>query len=75
MTGTKLATAVGLDPVRAREIATSNEFEREVREREQLWLQRGVSGVPFVVVNNQYAIEGAHPPESYEQGLRQIARS
>lgn len=71
----ELAAAVGLDPVRARSIATGNEFEREVREREQLWLQRGVSGVPFVVVNNQYAIEGAHPPESYEQGLRQIARS
>ncbi len=71
----ELAAAVGLDPVRARSIATGNEFEREVREREQLWLQRGVSGVPFLVVNNQYAIEGAHPPESYEQGLRQIARS
>jgi predicted DsbA family dithiol-disulfide isomerase len=32
-----------------------------------------VGGVPFVVVNNKYAIEGAQPPEAFEQALRQIA--
>ena len=71
----ELATQVGLDPVRAREIASGREFEREVRERERYWIERGVSGVPLVVVDDAYAIEGAHPPESFEQALRQIARS
>jgi len=29
--------------------------------------------VPLVVVNGQYAIEGAQSSEAYEQALRQIA--
>ena len=71
----ELAAQAGLDPVRAQEIASGREFEREVRERERYWIERGVSGVPLVVVDDAYAIEGAHPPESFEQALRQIARS
>jgi predicted DsbA family dithiol-disulfide isomerase len=34
-----------------------------------------VYGVPFVLVNDQYAIEGAQPPEMFEQALRRIATS
>jgi predicted DsbA family dithiol-disulfide isomerase len=37
-------------------------------------VEAGVRGVPFVVVNGKYAIEGAQSPEAYEQALRQIAR-
>ena len=71
----ELATEVGLDPVRAKEILESREFEAEVRSRERYWLELGVSGVPFVLVNGKYAIEGAQPPEAFEQALRQIART
>jgi predicted DsbA family dithiol-disulfide isomerase len=67
------AAGAGLDAARARSIAEGNEFEREVRERERLWLERGVHGVPLVVVNDKYGIEGAQPPEAYERALRQIA--
>jgi predicted DsbA family dithiol-disulfide isomerase len=70
-----LAGAVGLDPARAKSIVESDEFAAEVRERERFWLQLGVSGVPFVVVNESYAIEGAQPPEAFEQALRQIIGS
>jgi len=66
------AVAVGLDPARAKAIVESDEFAAEVRERERFWLQQGVSGVPFVVVNEKYAIEGAQPPEAFEQAFRQI---
>lgn len=69
----ELAAAAGLDAARARSIVGSREYEAEVREREQFWLQKGVHGVPLVVVNDSYGIEGAQPPESYEQALRQIA--
>jgi len=68
------AASVGLDPVRAKSVAEGREFEREVRERERHWLEMGVRGVPFVVVNGKYAIEGAQPPEAYEQALREIAK-
>ena len=68
-----LAREVGLDPVRAREIAEGDEFAAEVRQHEREWVQRGVSGVPFVVVNGKYALEGAHPPGDFEQAFRDIA--
>ena len=67
------AASVGLDRARAEAIANGNEFASEVRERERHWQQQGVSGVPFVVINNKYAIEGAQPPEAFEQAFRQIA--
>lgn len=71
----ELAGKVGLDAARARAILESDEFTAEVRKREQYWQQRGVNGVPFVLVNDAYAIEGAQPPEAFEQALRQIAGS
>lgn len=70
----ELAGAVGLDSARARSVLESREFEPEVRERERYWLQRGVSGVPLVIVEDKYALEGAQPPERYEQALRQVAQ-
>ena len=70
----ELAAQVGLDASRAKAILESDEFVAEVRERERHWVQSGVNGVPFVVVNGKYAIEGAETPEGYEQALRQIAR-
>jgi predicted DsbA family dithiol-disulfide isomerase len=70
-----LAGAVGLDASRARAIFGSDEFASEVRERERHWRERGVSAVPTVVVNDSYVIEGAQPPEAFEQALRQAALS
>jgi len=67
------AAAVGLDAARAKSIVESGEFAAEVREKERFWMQQGVSGVPFVVVNDAYAIEGAQPPEVFEEALREIA--
>ena len=71
----ELAGKVGLDPVRAKAILGSDEYAAEVRDREHFWTRSGVSGVPFVVVNDKYAIEGAQPPEAFEQAFRQIAQS
>ena len=70
----ELAAAVGLDVDRARQILGSDEYTAEVRARERLWVERGVQGVPFVVVNGKYAIEGAQSPEAFEQAFREIAR-
>jgi len=67
------AQAAGLDADRARSVVESREFEDEVRARERYWREQGVGGVPLVVVNGRYALEGAQPPEAYEQALRQIA--
>lgn len=69
----QLAGDVGLDKARAQAILDGDEFTSEVRERERHWLKMGVGGVPFVVINGKYAIEGAQPPAAFEQALRQIA--
>lgn len=69
----ELAAAAGLDAARAREIAEGDEFAPGVRERERHWREQGVSAVPTVVVDGRYVIEGAQPPEAFEQALRQVA--
>ena len=71
----ELAAKVGLDQERAKQILAGDEYGAEVRERERFWIQTGVQGVPFVVVNGKYAIEGAQPPEAFEQAFRQIAQA
>lgn len=68
----ELAGKVGLDAALAKQVIESSEFADAVRERERFWIQQGVRGVPFVVIDNKYAIEGAQPPEAYEQAIRQI---
>lgn len=69
----ELAENVGLDVARARAILESDEFGNEVRAREHHWMQRGVHGVPLVVVNGRHGISGAETPENYERALRQLA--
>jgi predicted DsbA family dithiol-disulfide isomerase len=68
------AGLVGLDTVRAKNILASDEFAKEVREREQFYLNNGIHAVPSVVVNNRHLIQGGQPPEVFEQALRGIAK-
>ena len=57
---------------RAEAVLASDEFADEVREEEQQWLQRGVSSVPTVVFNGQYAVTGGQPVETFVGAIRQI---
>jgi len=68
-----VATAVGLDPIEAKAILSSNRYADDVRKEEQLWQSRGISSVPAVVINERYLISGGQPPEAFEQALRDIA--
>jgi len=69
----ELAAGVGLDPARAKSIVESDEFTQEVRNKERYWLELGVGGVPFVLLNDKYAIEGAQSPDTFAQALREVA--
>ncbi|PAW52393.1 disulfide bond formation protein DsbA [Pseudomonas moraviensis] len=68
----QIVESVGLDRQRAEAILASDEFADEVREEEQLWLQRGVSSVPTVVFNGQYAVTGGQPVDTFVGAIRQI---
>ena len=67
-----IAESVGLDIKRAAEILASDEYAAEVREQEQLWISRGVSSVPTIVFNDQYAVSGGQPAEAFVGAIRQI---
>ncbi|MGH8150450.1 MAG: DsbA family oxidoreductase [Steroidobacteraceae bacterium] len=68
-----LTTRVGLDPSRARQILTGDEYAAEVRAQERLYHDRGVNAVPAAIVNDQYLIEGGQPVQVFEELLRRIA--
>ncbi len=67
-----MAQKVGLDRVRAQAVLDNNEYTHEVREAEQLWTSRGVSSVPTIVFNDQYAVSGGQPVDVFVSAIRQI---
>ncbi|CRM58569.1 DsbA family oxidoreductase [Pseudomonas sp. Wu6] len=67
-----IAQSVGLDPQRTADILASDEYAAEVREQEKLWLTRGVTSVPTIVFNDQYAVSGGQPAEAFVGAIRQI---
>lgn len=67
-----LAAQAGLDTVRTRQILDSDDYAGQVRADEQLWRERGINGVPAVIINEQYMIQGGQPVEVFEQALRQV---
>ena len=67
------AVAAGLDGERALEILQSDEFTSDVRERQSMYTQAGISSVPAIIINEQHLISGGQPVEVFERALRQIA--
>jgi len=63
----------GLDRARAAEVLSGAEFADEVRQREQLYLSRGIHSVPAVIINDRYLVQGGQPVEMFEQALREVA--
>ncbi|MBL8290049.1 MAG: DsbA family oxidoreductase [Rubrivivax sp.] len=68
-----LAARVGLDAARAAQILDGDEYAAQVRAAEQQWQRAGIHAVPAIVVDRRHLIEGAQPPEVFEQALKQIA--
>lgn len=62
----------GLDPIRAQEILDSSEFSREVKEEETAYLKAGINSVPAIILNDQYLLQGAQPPESFVNAFEQL---
>lgn len=69
----RLAREVGLDPKRAEEILSSDEYAEETREQERFYLDQGIHSVPAIIINDSYLIQGGQPVEVFEQALRKIA--
>jgi predicted DsbA family dithiol-disulfide isomerase len=69
---TKLAVEVGLDGDYVAHMLASGEMADVVRNDEQTAKEYGVTGVPFFLINNKYALTGAQPTETFVQALKQI---
>lgn len=70
-----MAGEVGLNTERAREVLTSGEFAKEVRELEAFYVGHGISSVPTMIFNERHLVEGSQSVEYYEQVLRQMAQA
>lgn len=68
-----VVVAAGLDKTKAQSLLDSDEGVVEVEYLEQLNHQRGISGVPFYIVNHKYGISGAQLPEHFVRAFRDIA--
>ncbi len=69
---TKLATEAGLDEKEVSAMLDSNDFDEAVRTDEEGAQQMGITGVPFFVIDVQYAISGAQGTESFLSALHQV---
>ncbi|MBX2915821.1 MAG: DsbA family oxidoreductase [Cyclobacteriaceae bacterium] len=68
----EVAVKAGLQKEEVTSLLNSETGLQEIIEAEQLNQKRGVSGVPFYIINNQYGISGAQPTETFVQALTQI---
>ncbi|MBU3631958.1 DsbA family oxidoreductase [Polynucleobacter sp. AP-Feld-500C-C5] len=65
-------TRSGLDQDRALEILKNNEFAKEVRTEEATYTNAGINSVPAIILNDQYLMQGAQPPESFVNAFAQL---
>jgi predicted DsbA family dithiol-disulfide isomerase len=68
-----IAASAGLDAHAARAVLAEGRYADEVRAAEREWQARGISGVPAIVIDEEWVIQGGQPPEAFEQALREIA--
>lgn len=64
------AAAAGLDRAKAVEVLSGGLYAAEVRAAEELWVSRGINGVPAVVVEGKWLISGGQPAGVFEEALR-----
>ncbi|MEW9110177.1 MAG: DsbA family oxidoreductase [Cytobacillus gottheilii] len=68
-----VAEEAGLSGDEVKEVlADEAKFANDVRIDEALAQQYQITGVPFFIINNKYAISGAQPQETFEGALKKV---
>jgi predicted DsbA family dithiol-disulfide isomerase len=65
-------TRAGLNRQRAQEILNTKEFSSEVRAEQATYTNAGISSAPSIILNEQYLLQGAQPPESLVKAFEQL---
>ncbi|MNW65810.1 DSBA-like thioredoxin domain protein [compost metagenome] len=68
-----IAEAVGLNRKEALEVLKNKDlYKDQVRQDQDEARRVGISGVPFFIFNQKYAVSGAQPTESFSQVLEKV---
>ena len=70
----EIAATAGMKGDEVRAYLESDAGDKEVREEDRKARQMGVSGVPFFIINNKYAISGAEDPSVFLRAFETIAK-
>ncbi|WP_171121109.1 MULTISPECIES: DsbA family oxidoreductase [unclassified Ruegeria] len=62
--------AVGLGRVAGQQVLSSGAHVQPVRQKQEFWTSRGISGVPSMVFGGKYLVTGAQGQDTYAQILR-----
>ena len=65
----EIAGSVGLDASAARDVLESEAMAKVTREKLDFWVERGVSGVPTMILGQKYMLTGAQDPATYAEVL------
>lgn len=68
----RIGKKAGLEEGKLTSVLSSDIFAKEVREDESSAQQMGISGVPFFVLDEKYAVSGAQEPEVFLDALSQV---
>ena len=67
----RIGEEIGLPADEVQDLLAGDAYAQEVRADEAAAGQLGISGVPFFIFDNKYAVSGAQPVELFEQALKQ----
>lgn len=66
------AVNLGLDREEANAVLEDQRYAQTVRDNEQLWLSRGIQGVPAVILENKYLLSGAQGVQNFTAAIQQV---
>src|SRR5690606_1491216 len=69
----EMAVSEGLDEDEVRAALATDSFAREVRGDERMAAELAITGVPFFVIEQRYAISGAQPADLILEALERAA--
>ncbi len=67
-----VAASAGLDRGEVMDLLMSDEYIREVVTSQQISHQRGVTGVPFYIINDKYGVSGAQPSSAFAEIFQSV---
>jgi predicted DsbA family dithiol-disulfide isomerase len=68
----RIAGETGMDVAQVRQDLAAGKDEDRVQQLIQESAARGVSGVPFFIINSRYGLSGAQPADAFLAAFEQI---